>query len=147
MGTLGRPGGAKYHDHYRTGQQQQHFVAGIDSPYRGNYRGCSGAIRQQLTLFQSEIKTDVERSKNAAVPLILGMAVSLLAGFFAFMVAAHFAVWLWPQLPLFAAYGILGLILLLVGGSLLIVGKSMFDAIGRVGEKSVEGLKENVEWK
>jgi hypothetical protein len=103
-------------------------------------------IRQQLSLFQSEIKTDLDRTKNAAMPLIAGTAVSLLAGFFVFMAAAHFMVWMWPALPLFGAYGIVGLALVLLGGTLVIVGKNKLDTIRQVAEKSVEGLKENIQW-
>jgi hypothetical protein len=103
-------------------------------------------IRQQLTLFQSEIKHDLVRTRDAAIPLGVGVAVSFLAGLFILMMLAHLLVWLWPALPLFAAYGIVALILGLVGGSLVLVGKSKFDAFTPIPEKSLEGLKENLQW-
>jgi len=70
----------------------------------------------------------------------------LLAGFFLCMMAAHLCAWLWPQVPLFAAYGVVGCILAIVGGCLVGVGKSKFDSFNLLAEKSVEGLKENVQW-
>jgi Putative Actinobacterial Holin-X, holin superfamily III len=104
-------------------------------------------IRQQLTLFQSEIKTDLYRSKDAAIPFLAGLAISHLAGFFVFMMAAHLMVWLWPGIPLFAAYGLMGLVLAVAGGICLYQGKQKLDAFSQVAEKAVEGLKENLEWK
>ena len=103
-------------------------------------------IRQQLTLFQSEVKHDLGRTRDAAIPLGVGVVVSLLAGFFLFMMVAHLLVWLWPTLPMFAAYGIVGVLLGLVGGSLVLVGKTRFDAFTPFPENAVEGLKENIQW-
>jgi Putative Actinobacterial Holin-X, holin superfamily III len=103
-------------------------------------------LRQQLTLFQSEVKKDLGRGRDAAIPLGAGVVVSLLAGFFIFLMIAHLLVWYWPQLPLFVAYGIVGAFLGLVGGSLVLIGKSKFDAFNPLPEKSVEGLKENLQW-
>jgi hypothetical protein len=103
-------------------------------------------LRQQLTLFQSEVKNDLGRTRDAAVPLGIGMAVSLMAGVFIFLMVAHLLVWLWPELPLFAAYGIVGVFLGIVGGSLVLVGRSKFAAFTPLPEKSVEGLKENIQW-
>jgi hypothetical protein len=74
------------------------------------------------------------------------MVVSLLAGFFLFLMLAHLLVWLWPTLPLFAAYGIVALVLGVCGGSLVAVGKTKFDAFNPLPVKAVEGLKENMQW-
>ena len=103
-------------------------------------------IRQQLTLFQSEVKHDLSRTKDAAIPLAVGVAVSLLAGLLLCLAAAHLLMWLWPNLAPFAAYGIVGLVLGVAGGSLVLVGKTKFDAFNPLPEKSVEGLKENIQW-
>ncbi len=103
-------------------------------------------VRQQLTLFQSEVKKDLTKSKDAAVPLAIGLMVALLAGVFLLLTVAHFLVWLWPAFPLFAAYGIVGVITAIVGASLVLTGKSKFDAFTPIPEKSVEGLKENLQW-
>ena len=103
-------------------------------------------IRQQLTLFQTEVKHDLSRTKNAAIPLAAGVAVCFLAGFFLFLAVANLLMWMWPNLAPFAAYGIVGLGLALIGGSLVLVGKTKFDAFNPLPEKSVEGLKENIQW-
>jgi len=103
-------------------------------------------IRQQLTLFQTELKNDLSRTKNASIPIAVGGAVAFLAAIFLFLAAAHLIVYLWPACPLFAAYGIVGLLLGGIGGALIYMGKAKFDTFNPLPEKSVEGLKENIQW-
>jgi len=126
--------------------QQTHSSNGLAPLVAGIVRDAQSLIAQQLSLFQSDIKSDLDKTKDAATPLFAGVAVSLLAGFFLCMTAAHLCVWLWPQIPLFAAYGVIGAVLAIIGGSLVWVGKSKFDTFNLLAEKSVEGLKENVQW-
>ena len=68
-------------------------------------------VRQQLTLFQSEVKHDLRRTRDAAIPLGVGVGGFPPGRLFLFMMVAHLVVWLWLPVPLFAAYGIVGLIL------------------------------------
>jgi len=104
-------------------------------------------ISQQLSLFQSEIKEDLDRSKAAAIPLAVGMAVCLLSGFFIFMMVAQLLMYEWPQLPQWAAYGIVGGFLAIVGGALLATGFTLFEKVNLVSSKAVQALKENLQWK
>jgi Putative Actinobacterial Holin-X, holin superfamily III len=126
--------------------QETNTSPGLAPLITGIINDAQVLIRQQLTLFQSEVKNDLGKTRDAAIPLMSGVAVSLLAGFFLFMAAAHLLVWFWPNLPLFGAYGIVGLVFGLVGGSLVFVGKSKFDAFNPFPEKAVEGLEDNVQW-
>jgi hypothetical protein len=103
-------------------------------------------IAQQLSLFQSEIRHDLGRVKDAAMPFAVGVAVSFLSGFFIFLTAAQFMVWLWPTLPLFAAYGIVGVFLALLGSGLVFAAHNKLAAFTALPEKSLEGLKENIQW-
>jgi len=119
---------------------------GLTPLITGIINDAQALVRQQLTLFQTEVKKDINKSKEAAVPFGIGLMVSLLAGIFLLLTAAHFLVWLWPELPLFAAYGIVGIILAIVGGSFLVAGKTKFASFTPIPEKSVEGLKENIQW-
>lgn len=119
---------------------------GLTPLIAGIVEDAQALISQQLTLFQSEIKDDLGRTKNAAIPFFGGVAVCLLAGFFLFTMVARLLVYVWPQLPDFAAYGIVGGFLGIVGAALVIVGKTQFDAVDSLPEKSVEALKENIQW-
>jgi hypothetical protein len=120
--------------------------SGVTQLITGIISDAQQLIRQQLSLFQSEIKHDLRRTRDAAIPLGVGVAVSLLAGFFLFLMVANLMVWLWPTLPMFAAYGIVALFLGVCGSILVMVGKTRFDAFNPLPEKAVEGLKENIQW-
>jgi len=104
-------------------------------------------IRQQLTLFQTEVKNDLRRTKEASIPLVVGGIVCFLAAIILCMAIAHLIVYLWPQCPYFVAYGIVGIVLAIAGGVLVYTGKSKFDSFNPLPEKAVEGLKENIQWK
>src|SRR5437660_607392 len=104
-------------------------------------------IRQQLTLFQKEMKNDLQRTRDATIPLAVGAIVCFLAGIILCMAIAHLIVYLWPACPYFAAYGIVGILLAIVGGVLVYTGKTKFDSFNPLPEKTVEGLKENIQWK
>jgi len=102
---------------------------------------------QQLTLFEVELKNDLRRSMEASIPLVLGV-VFLLAAMLCLSAAAGFWLcWMWPQLPLWAGFGIVGGCIALTGVALTWTGILKFNHMNPPAEKSVEGLKENLLWK
>jgi hypothetical protein len=120
--------------------------AGITPLITGIVSDAQVLLRQQLTLFQTEIKNDLRRTKEASIPLAVGVIVSLVAGIFLCLAAAYLIVFLWPGCPYFVAFGIVGIVLALVGGVLVYTGKAKFDAFNPLPEKAVEALKENIQW-
>jgi len=103
-------------------------------------------ITQQLSLFQSEIKEDLGRTKAAAIPLLGGAAVGLLAGFFLCTMVVNLLIHIWPDLPLYAADGIVGVVLAILSGALLAYGITYLEKVGERSQKAVTALKENVQW-
>jgi di/tricarboxylate transporter len=97
-------------------------------------------------MFYEEVKHDVEERKNAAVSLVIGGVIAFLAAIFLCLTAAFLLVYVWPVLPMFAAFGIVGGLLAATGGILILVGKTKFDSLHPIAEKSVKALKENVQW-
>jgi hypothetical protein len=128
-------------------EHDTHSGTGITPLITGIISDAQELLKQQLTLFQTEIKSDLSRTKEAIIPIIVGVVVGLLAGFFLFLAAAHFMVWLWPTMHLSAAYGIVALALVTAAGILIMVGKTKFDAFNPLPDKTVEGLQENLQWK
>jgi hypothetical protein len=113
----------------------------------GIVNDAQALIRQQLTLFQTEIKNELNRSKQASIPLVAGIVVCVLAGIILCMAIAQLIVYVWPNCPLFVGYGIVGIVLAIIGGALVYTGKTKFDAFTPLPEKALEGLKENIQWK
>jgi len=119
---------------------------GITPLVTGIIKDAQTLISQQLALFQSELKEDLGRAKTAAIPLLIGAAVWMLAGIFLFTMVAQLLVYLWPELPQFAAFGIVGAALAIAGTTLVLVAKAKTDEMTPFPQKSAEALKENIQW-
>jgi len=104
-------------------------------------------LAQQLTLFQVELKHELHGAIAALMPLLAGAAVLVAAGFVLALASGHFLHWLLPEVPLWACFASIGGAVALVGIALLFWGKSKLEAINPLPEKSMEGLKENIQWK
>jgi hypothetical protein len=128
-------------------EQTTNSSPGITPLITGIVNDAQALIRQQLTLFQTEVKNDLHRTKEASIPLAVGAIVCFLAGIILCIAIALLIVYLWPACPYFVAFGIVGVVLAIVGGVLVYTGKAKFDAFNPLPEKAVEGLKENIQWK
>jgi len=105
-------------------------------------------IRQQLHLFQVELKNDLKRTGNASASLVIGGILAAMGGFLLLVMVALLLHDLWPAaISLWGGFGIVAAVLLVAGGAFLLAGKKQFDAFNPLPDKTVEGLKENVQWK
>jgi len=127
-------------------EQTANASPGITPLITGIVADAQALLRQQLTLFQTEIKNDLIRTKEASIPLAIGAIVSLMAGIFVCLAAAYLIVYLWPECPYFDAFGVVGIFLAIVGCVLVFTGKAKFDAFNPLPDKAVQGLKENIQW-
>jgi len=128
-------------------EQEAPPSVGITPLISGIIQDAQTLLKQQLSLFQTEVKQDLRRTRDAAIPLVAGVAVVFLAAILLCFTLVYALVWIWPQLSLAAAFGIVTLILGLFGGVLLFMGKSKFDSFSPLPDKTLEGLKENIQWK
>jgi len=105
-------------------------------------------IREQLQLFQVELKNDLKRTGHASVTLIIGGILAGMGVLLLFTMVALLLHAFWPaSISLWGSFGIVSGVLLVVGVAFLLYGKSQFDAFNPLPDKSVEGLKETVQWK
>jgi len=104
-------------------------------------------LKQQLHLFQVELKNDLRRTRDASLPLVIGGVVAAIGAFFLFVTLALWISWQWPTVPTWVGFAIVTGIFLIAGIVLVIMGKTRFDAFNPLPDKSLEGLKENVQWK
>jgi hypothetical protein len=128
-------------------EQTTSAAPGLTPLITGIVSDAQALIRQQLTLFQTEIKNDLRRTKEASIPLAIGGIVALVGGIFLCLAIAFLIVFLWPNCPSFVAFGAVGLVLASIGGILVYTGKTKFDAFNPLPEQTVEGLKETIQWK
>jgi len=102
---------------------------------------------EQLTLFQVEIRHDINRAISALVPLFVGVLVLFAAVVLLTMGFAHLLCWLFPNLPLWGGFLIVGALVAAAGGALLFWAKSMLSTVHPLPETALKGLKENLQWK
>lgn len=103
-------------------------------------------FKQQLALIRSEIRDDLQKTKEGALTLTAGAVVCLVAGILLCLTLVHLLNWAVPDLPLWACYAIVGGLFAAVGGALVFVGVKKFQSFSPLPEQSVEGLKENLQW-
>lgn len=103
--------------------------------------------RKQIELFKVEVQDGAKKAQTIGMLLAAGVAVAVIAG-----VVLAFGVAGWiasanPGLPEWGAQLIVGGILAVIAGVLFGVCKQKLDSFSLVPEKSVEAMKENLEWK
>lgn len=102
---------------------------------------------QQLTLFQVELKHDLQRNIQRSIPLVVGVVLLLAALVVLAISAALLLCWIWPEIPAWAGFAIIGGLTATGGAALLATGVQQIETVTPPAEKSVEALKENLSWK
>lgn len=128
-------------------QLESESPAGVSTLVGGILQDLRQLLVQQMTLFQVEVKNDVHRTIEACIPILLGAFVLLVAAVTLAVALSHLLCWVWPELPLWGGFGIVGFCAALAGVALILIGKLKFDTFNPLAEKSLEGLKENMQWK
>jgi hypothetical protein len=110
----------------------------------GIVKDAQDLFRQEGRLLRREIQDDVQKTKEAAVPLAIGLWLILLGSILLSTTLALLLVA--AGLPQWASFGVVGAALFLIGGGVFYVGKKKFDSLHTPLEQSAEALKENLEW-
>jgi len=102
-------------------------------------------FKSQLDLFRAEIQDDMRRTKEAGTLVIAGVLVLLLGGIFlglmlVYLLSAK------TELPLWGSFGIIGGSAAILGTILYLWGREKFASFNPLPDKSVEALKENLQW-
>jgi Putative Actinobacterial Holin-X, holin superfamily III len=122
-------------------------AANVSSLVSGIIHDARQLLIQQLTLFQVELKNDVRRTIAAAAPMMIGAVICVMALFMFLHAAAYFLCWIVPDMPYWIGYGAVGGTAAFVGLCLALWGAIQFQKFNPLPEKTVEGLKENFQWK
>jgi len=105
-------------------------------------------FKTQLELFKLEIKSDVTKTKDAAIMLFAGMLVALVGGVLLctmLVYLLHESIF-HGQTPLWVSYLIVGGIMAAIGAVTSFAGIKKFESFNPLPDKSVEALKENLQW-
>jgi VIT1/CCC1 family predicted Fe2+/Mn2+ transporter len=101
-------------------------------------------IKQQLDLVKHEIREDVRKAKEAAASLALGVGIAAVGALF----LSTMLVFLLQKagLELWACFGIVGGVMLVVGLVLTYLAKKEAETINPLEGESAKALEENVQW-
>jgi hypothetical protein len=104
-------------------------------------------FRQQIALVRAEVRSDLQKTREAFSALAAGAAVAGVAFLLLCLMLVHLLHWAAPALPLWACHAIVGGVLAAVGGALIYAGVKKFQSFNPLPDQSVEALRENLQWK
>jgi hypothetical protein len=104
-------------------------------------------MKQQVALVRTEIADDFRKTKEGAVSLAFGAGSAFLAAVFVCLTVVYLIAWAAPNLPVWACFAIVAGALVVVSAGLLVAGKKKFDSFNPLPDQSLEGIKENLQWK
>jgi hypothetical protein len=111
-------------------------------------------LQQQLQLMRQEAGIAVRQRTGAGLTIGLGAAISLIGGFTLSLALSHLLYWLLTpvgmdpgRLPLWGCYGVIAVLLLVIGGVMTRVGLARFRQVSTSVSTVESSLMEHVEWK
>ena len=102
-------------------------------------------VRQEIALARQEIREEIGNAKDTGVKLATAGAVLAIGGLLLVLALAQ-ALAYFLHWPAWAGYGIFGIVLAVVGYILLSAAQRRMKQISPIPDKTIETLKENVEW-
>ena len=102
-------------------------------------------FRQELQLLRDEFFLEIDKIRQAAVAVGAGIGFTLIGGLFLFIMLVH-VLHQYASLPLWACYGLIGVILLAVGAALLIKAKQSLQNFNLMPRRTLRSMKEDAQW-
>ena len=110
-------------------------------------------IKQEIRFAKAEFKSDLGKTREAATSLGIGVGVASLSGLLLVWMLVHLLHWTTSpagadpaKLPLWACFGIVGLVFGVVGGVLITSGIRKFQSNNPLPDQTAQTIKENVKW-
>jgi len=106
---------------------------------------------QQLALLRAELRSDWEKSKHAMLPMVIGALCLAGAAIMLATTGAYALHWYYSpegtdpsRLPLWACFGIVGLVLAVAGGGLVMLGAWAFKSFNPLPDETAAALEQNI---
>jgi uncharacterized membrane protein YqjE len=114
----------------------------VSSLVTGIVNDTQALVKQHLELFRTEVKEDVRKTKQAAIPLIIGVVVMGVGGLLLCFTLVHLLYALtYPNLLLWHCYAIVTGAFLVVGAILVFVGKKQFDSFNPLPDQTLKEMQ------
>ncbi len=129
-----------------TQQEEAHTTRnGIIGLLGGLVGDARTLFRQELQLLQDEFSSEIAKIRQAAVAIGAAIGFTVIGGLFALIMLVH-VLHEFAPLPLWACYGLVGIILLAVGGALLIKAKRSLQDFNLTPRRTLHSIKEDAQW-
>lgn len=102
-------------------------------------------FRQELQLLRDEFFLEIDKIRQAAFAVGAGIGLIIIGGLFLFIMLVH-VLHQYASLPLWACYGLIGVILLAVGSALLIKAKQSLQNFNLMPRRTLRSMKEDAQW-
>lgn len=102
-------------------------------------------IRQELQLLRDEVVSEIAKIPQAAISIGVGIVFALIGSVFALIMLVQ-ALHEFAHLPLWACYGLVGVILLAVGAALLIKAKQSLQDFNLMPRRALRSMEEDAQW-
>lgn len=103
-------------------------------------------LTAEIRLAKAELREDAKRARESVVSFGAGIVAALTAVMALALTMVHGLIALFPQLPLWGAYGATALLFLLIAVFALRAAIHKVTAVKVIPEKTVETMRENVQW-
>jgi len=127
--------------------------ASMASLMRGIINDIGDLIRHEIKFARSELKADLRKTRDAVVVLALGSGAALLGSILLALMLVHLlhhvsdpATEVSRGLPLWACYGIVSAVFLVLGAVGMYAGYAKFQSFNPLPDQTAQSVKENVEW-
>jgi len=134
----------------RANQSSDFTATNLISGILGDFQDL---LRQQFTLIKEECLEDWKKTKEAGLLLAVSLIPLASGGVLMAFMLVHLLHWATmpsgadpASLPLWACFGIVGLVLAGVGGVLFMMGLGNFRSMNPLHGDSVHAMEENVHW-
>lgn len=126
-------------------QPQQTSEPSLASLIGGIINDAKDLMVHEFTMAKLEVESELRKTKTAAISFGIGAGVAAVGALLLVLMLVHL-LGTRTDLPLWACYGIIGGVLLVIGIVLLATGKETAEKIDVVPQQTLETLKENAKW-
>ncbi|MDC8447404.1 MAG: phage holin family protein [Nitrospira sp.] len=129
-----------------TRQEETHTTRnGIIGLLGGLIGDARTLVRQELQLLRDEVFSEIAKFRQGVVAIGVGIGFLAMGGLFALIMLVH-ALHEYASLPLWACYGLIGVVLLLIGAALLINAKHSLQTFNLMPRRTLRSMKEDAQW-
>jgi len=103
-------------------------------------------LKQHVNMLRAEVKQDLKQAKQAAQLLGFGAILAALGGLLLAISLVYVLAALFPELPHWACWAMVGGTIMLPGVVILVAGERILAALNPLPEKSYQALEEDFQW-